>query len=168
MELNEMQRLAVAAALEKQVRKVTDARAVDSLRAKADDGLRAMYEATGCDRVRIKIGGEEVGTLSLSLSKPRSGVEMRVDDARKLTEWLRSTDEGIDVLSLIALDRSVQGAIVKAATDYGFLPDGCRMVEVDEPARVKGTVLRVQPEKVARALAGELPQAVAGLLGGEK
>lgn len=164
MELNDMQRLAVAAALEKQVKKVTDARAVDSLRAKADDGLRAMYETTGCDRVRIQIGGEEVGSLSLSFTKPKSGVEMRVDDEKKLAEWLHSTDEGLDVLSLIALDRSVQGAIVKAASDYGFLPDGCRMAEVDEPARINGTKLFVKPEKVARALAGELPQAVAGLL----
>lgn len=164
MELNDMQRLAVAAALEKQVKKVTDARAVDSLRAKADDGLRAMYETTGCDRVRIQIGGEEVGTMSLSFSKPKRCVEMRVDDSRLLYDWAVSTDEGHDALMLAMCDVKVQDAIMKAATDYGFLPDGCRMAEVDEPARIKGTVLRVQPEKVARSLAGGLPQVVAGLL----
>lgn len=164
MELNDIQRLAVAAALEKQVKKMTDTRAVDSLRTRADDDLRAMFEETGVDRVRIIINGKEVGTLSLSFTKPKSGVEMRVESASKLAEWVCSTDEGRDALMMAIGDVRVQDALVKAAKEYGFLPDGCRMVEVDEPAHIKGTALRVKPEKVADALAGELPQSVAGLL----
>lgn len=164
MELGKLQRVAVAAALEKQLKKVLDSRAVDSTRAEVDDELREAFERDGVDRKRIIINAKEVGTLSLSMTKPRHGVEMRVEDEVALTGWLRGTDEGLDVLSLIVLDGQVRDAIVKAANRYGFLPDGCRMVQVDEPARIKGTVLRVKPEKVAEALAGELPQAVTGLL----
>lgn len=164
MELGKLQRVAVAAALEKQLKKVLDSRAVDSTRAEVDDELRDAFERDGVDRKRIIINAKEVGTLSLSMTKPRHGVEMRVEDEAELAGWLRSTDEGLDVLSLIVLDGQVRDAIVKAANRYGFLPDGCRMVQVDEPARIKGTVLRVKPEKVAEALAGELPQAVTGLL----
>lgn len=164
MELTDMERLAVASALEKQVKKLTDTRAADSLRTRADDSLRALYDATGCDRVRIEVAGREVGTLTLSFTKPKTGVEMRVDSADKLGDWVRGTDEGRDALMLALCDTRVQDALAKAAAEYGFMPDGCRMVDVDEPARIKGTVLRVQPDKVARALAGELPQAVAGLL----
>lgn len=165
MELNDIQRLAVAAALEKQVKKMTDTRAVDSLRARADDDLRAMFDETGVDRVRIRIGDQDVATLTLSFTKPVQGKEMRVDDAGALAEWLRTTDEGMDVLKLLLVtDVKFQHTVTKEAMGFGFLPDGCRMVDVDEPSRIKGTVLRVQPEKVAKALAGELPQAVAGLL----
>lgn len=164
MKLNDIQRLAVAAALEKQVKKMTDTRAVDSLRTRADDDLRAMFDETGVDRVRIRIGEYDVATLTLSFTKPVQGKEMRVDDTLALAEWLHGTDEGIDVLSGILTDVKVQNAVTTAAMGYGFLPDGCRIVDVDEPARIKGTTLRVQPEKVAKALAGELPQAVAGLL----
>lgn len=168
MKMGKLQRVAIAAALEKQLKKVLDARAADSPRAEVDDELREAFERDGVDRKRIIVNGTEVGTLSLSFTKPKSGVKMRVDSAAKLAEWLRATDEGADTLMLALSDVKVQGAIIAAATGYGFLPDGCRMAEVDEPARIKGTVLRVKPEKVAEALAGELPQAVAGLLGGEK
>lgn len=164
MEMGKLQRVAVAAALEKQLKKVLDARAVDSPRAEVDDELREAFERDGVDRKRIIINAKEVGTLSLSFTKPRHGVEMRVDSASKLAEWLRATDEGADTLMLALNDVKVQDAVMGAAKEHGFLPDGCRMVEVDEPARIKGTVLRVKPEKVARALAGELPQEVAGLL----
>lgn len=166
MELNDIQRLAVAAALEKQVKKMTDTRAVDSLRTRADDDLRAMFDETGVDRVRIRIGDQDVATLTLSFTKPVQGKEMRVDDTLALAKWLHGTDEGMDVLLGIMTDVKVQNAITTEAMWYGFLPDGCRMVDVDEPARIKGTVLRVQPDKVAKALAGELPQAISGLLEG--
>lgn len=168
MEMSKLQRVAVAAALEKQLKKVLDARAVDSDRAQVDDDLRDAFQRDGVDRKRIIINRTEVGTLSLSFTKPKSGVDMRVDSAQRLAEWLRTTDEGLDALMLALNDVKVQDAVMGAAKEYGFLPDGCRMVEVDEPARIKGTTLRVKPEKVAEALGGELPQAVAGLLGGEK
>jgi hypothetical protein len=167
MKLNDIQRVAVAAALEKQLKKVLDSRAVDSPRAKVDDDLREAFERDGVDRRRIIVNAREVGTLSLSMIKPRHGVEMRVDSTARLADWVRDTDEGRDALMMAIGDVRVQDALVSAATEYGFLPDGCRMVQVDEPARIKGTVLRVKPEKVAEALAGELPQTVAGLLGGE-
>lgn len=164
MELSTLQRVAVAAALEKQLKKVLDSRAVDSPRAKVDDDLRGAFERDGVDRKRIIINAKEVGTLSLSMTEPRHGVEMRVDSASKLADWVRDTDEGRDALMMAIGDVRVQDALVAAATEYGFLPDGCRMAQVDEPARIKGTVLRVKPEKVAEALAGELPHTVAGLL----
>lgn len=164
MELGKLQRVAVAAALEKQLKKVLDARAVDSPRAEVDDELRKAFERDGVDRKRIIINGKEVGTISLSFTKPKNCFELRVDSASKLADWVRSTDEGRDALMMAIGEVRVQDALITAAKEYGFLPDGCRMEQVDEPARIKGTVLRVKPEKVAEALAGELPQTVAGLL----
>lgn len=167
MQFTEMQELALWKAIADAAneRITTRPKGGANLRTEIDDSMVALYETTGADRVKLKLHEQEVGTLSLTFTKPKQGVEMRVTDTKKLVEWLRETDEGSDVLSTIICGASCQKAIVDAAMDYGFLPDGCAMVEVNEPKHYKGTMLKVDGLKVSRAMAGELPSAVAGLLG---
>ncbi len=167
MKFTEMQELALWKAIADAAneRITTRPKGGANLRTEIDDSMIALYETTGADRVKLKLHEQEVGTLSLTFTKPKQGVEMRVTDTKELVEWLRTTDEGADVLSTIICGIKLQEAIVNAATDYGFLPDGCAMVEVNEPKHYKGTMLKVDGLKVARAMAGELPSAVAGLLG---
>lgn len=167
MKLTEMQELALWKAIADAAneRITTRPKGGANLRTEIDDSMIALYESTGADRVKLELHGQEVGTLSLTFTKPKQGVEMRVTDTKKLVEWLRATDEGADVLSTIICGIKLQEAIVAAAADYGFLPDGCAMAEVNEPKHYKGTMLKVDGLKVARAMAGELPSAVAGLLG---
>lgn len=169
MKLTEMQELtlwkAIADAANERI--TTRPKGGSNLRTEIDDSMVALYETTGADRVKLKLHEQEVGTLSLTFTKPKQGVEMRVTDTKKLVKWLRETDEGGDVLMTVICGIKLQEAIVNAAMDYGFLPDGCAMVEVNEPKHYKGTMLKVDGLKVARAMAGELPSAVAGLLGGE-
>lgn len=169
MKLTEMQELALWKAIADAAndRITTRPKGGSNLRTEIDESMVALYETTGADRVKLKLHEQEVGTLSLTFTKPKQGVEMRVTDTKKLVKWLRETDEGGDVLMTVICGIKLQEAIVKAAMDYGFLPDGCAMVEVNEPKRYKGTMLKVDGLKVARAMAGELPSAVAGLLGGE-
>lgn len=167
MQFTEMQELALWKAIADAAneRITTRPKGGANLRTEIDDSMVALYENTGADRVKLKLHEQEVGTLSLTFTKPKQGVEMRVTDTKELVEWLRTTDEGADVLSTIICGASCQKAVIDAARDYGFLPDGCAMVEVNEPKHYKGTMLKVDGLKVARAMAGELPSAVAGLLG---
>lgn len=169
MQLTEMQELALWKAIADAAneRITTRPKGGANLRTEIDESMVALYESTGADRVKLELHGQEVGTLSLTFTKPKQGVEMRVTDTKKLVKWLRETDEGGDVLMTVICGIKLQEAIVNAAMDYGFLPDGCAMVEVNEPKHYKGTMLKVDGMKVARAMAGELPSAVAGLLGGE-
>lgn len=169
MQLTEMQELALWKAIADAAneRITTRPKGGANLRTEIDESMIALYETTGADRVKLKLHEQEVGTLSLTFTKPKQGVEMRVTDTKKLVKWLRETDEGGDVLMTVICGIKLQEAIVNAATDYGFLPDGCAMVEVDEPKHYNGTMLKMDGLKVARAMAGELPSAVAGLLGGE-
>lgn len=169
MKLTEMQELALWKAIADAAneRVTTRPKGGSNLRTEIDDSMIALYESTGADRVKLNLNGQEVGTLSLTFTKPKQGVEMRVTDTKRLVRWLRETDEGGDVLMTVICGIKLQEAIVTAAMDYGFLPDGCAMVEVDEPKHYKGTMLKVDGLKVARAMAGDLPSAVAGLLGGE-
>ena len=171
MELNDLQRLAVAEAMGKAIKGVTNPRGgahgAPTLRTECDDALRQMYEEEGVDRKRIIINGQEVGTLSARLSKSESGTRVVVSDGGELLYWLRNSDGGRDALGRLLADPKTRQAIVDAATADGELPDGCRVESYDKPASWLGTTLRVDPKKVGAALGAELPSAIVGLLGGE-
>lgn len=170
MELNGIQKLAIAEAIIKQLKQYTDTRGgkngAENLRTAADDELKRMFAESGVDRVRISLNDMEVGSFSLAFTKPVNDKALRVVETGKLVEWLRTTDEGLDVLNGIANDYKAQGAILAAAKEYGFMPDGCELADVVEPKRIKGTTLRVDGKKVGEALKDGLPQAIAGLIGG--
>lgn len=171
MELSNLSKLALAESVVKACKAMTDpkggANGAPNLRTHADDSLRYAFEEQGVDRQRIMVGDVEVGTLSARLSKPVEGVAPEIADDAAFVAWLRESDGGKDALMRLVTGYRTRQAVLDAATADGELPNGCRMVERREPARWLGTTLRVKPEKVAQALAGELPQAVAGLLGGE-
>ena len=170
MNLNDLQMLAVAEAMGKAIKDVTNPRGgahgAPTLRTECDDALRADFEASGTDRRRIVINGVEVGTLSARLSKPESGTRVVMDKDFDLVDWLRHTDGGLDALLRLVRDPKTRDAIIAAATADGELPDGCRVEDYEKPAAWLGTALRVDVKKVGAALGAELPSAVIGLLGG--
>ena len=171
-ELSDIQRLAVAEAMGKAIRDVTNPRGgahgAPTLRTECDDALREMYEAEGVDRKRIVINGQEVGTLSARISKPESGTRVVMDDERAFVRWLMAGDGGEDAIWRLIHDPKTRDAVIAAATADGELPDGCRVEGYERPAAWLGTSLRVDPKKVGAALGGELPSAVMGLLGGDE
>ena len=168
MELTDLQRLAVAEAMGKAIKDMTNPRGgahgAPTLRTECDDALRADFEASGTDRRRISINGQEVGTLSARLSKPESGTRVVVDKDFDFVDWLRHSDGGFDTLLRLVRDPKTRDAIIAAATADGELPDGCRVEGYEKPASWLGTSLRVDPKKVGEALGAELPSAVVGLL----
>ena len=168
MELNNLQKLAVADAMAKKIKELTNPRGGEhgapTLRTEADDALRDAYEQDGTDRRRIIINGQDVGTLSACISKPESGTRVAIANSDEFIDWLRTSDGGLDTLKRLV--SCIPDKVVEAATVDGELPDGCVVEYWQKPAVFKHTVLRVSPEKVGAALAGELPGAVMGLLGG--
>lgn len=170
MELTDIQRLAVAEAMGKAIRDVTNPRGgahgAPTLRTECDDALRADFEQDGTDRRRIVINGVEVGTLSARVSKPESGLRVVIDSDVDFLHWLRSSDGGRAALARAIVDPRMRQALVDASTVDGELPDGCRVESYERPSAWLGTTLRVSVPKVGAALGGELPSAVMGLLGG--
>lgn len=170
MELLDIQRLAVAEAMGKAIKDMTNPRGgahgAPTLRTECDDALREMYETEGVDRKRIVINGQEVGTLSARLSKPESGTRVVMDKDFDLVDWLRHSDGGFDALLRLVRDPKTRDAIINAATADGELPDGCHVEDYEKPSAWLGTTLRVDVKKVGVALGAELPSAVVGLLGG--
>lgn len=164
-----LERLALADALAKRLKELTDTHGgkhgADTLRTEADGALRELYERTGADRMRISIGGQEVGTLSARVSKPRHEVRPRVVDREEFRAWcLLNSDSVIDELVSQGSEE-----LLAAATDGGVVPDGVRYEDVDVPPTWLGTTLKVDPEKVAKAYGPRLDSAATRLLeGGEE
>lgn len=165
-EMNGLQKLAVAQAMLNQLKAATDPhggkRGEPTLRTDADDALERDFEESGTSQRRIYINDMEVGTLSARISKAETTTEIAVDDMPEFVRWLLNTDDGADTVKQ-AVAASPQ-TFVRAAESIGFLPDGCRVQDVERPARWLGTTLRIDAKKVGEALGAELPSAVAGVL----
>lgn len=162
-DLSEMQQLAVAQAVYKRMGSVVSTSG-DGLRAKVDEQVIGFYEATGAKSYDVKIAGQKVGTMGVTVSKETERTVFDLTDSDALDAWL-ATDEGVDAIGQWATDHLRQ-FVNDYVKDTGEIPPGVTPRTVVDPPRVKGTTLRVEPAKVARALRGELPAAVAGLLGG--
>jgi len=167
-----MEQLAIKQALFKVLAADVDTKDPDSLRGYVSADIIGRYEQTGAKSYDLRIGGMKVGTMSVTVSKEtdeRTERRFEVTDDAKLDAWVRGDD------AQQFWDAYITSHRAEFARWYfecmGELPDGCEMVEETIPAqpeRVKGTTMRVDPKKVAKALGSELPGAVAGLLGGAR
>lgn len=167
--MTDLERLAVAQAVYKAVAGQVSANDPCSLRSRADAELMAMYDSIGVRSVDVKIGGQKVGTYSVQMGKATKEARsrrLRVDDPGRVSAWADENEAELSEWLSCAWELFANWVF----ESYGEVPDGAEVVETVFPAlpeRPRGTVLRVDPGKVARALRGELPSYVAGLLGGE-
>lgn len=167
--MNDIERLAVAQAMYKAVAGMVSTRDPDSLRARADADMLENYERMGMKSVDLRVNGEKVGTYSVKVSKPTGAAKTSrvvVDDSEAAYRWAMTaaTDEYED-WCIANIDRFCEYAL----SEFGEVADGAHVVTEEtaaQPERATGTVLKVDPPKVAHALGVQLPYAVAGLLSG--
>ena len=168
MEQEDLERLAVAQAIYKAVADIVSTKNPDGMRAQADAELMDAYTQMGVKSMDLRVEGQKVGTYSVTMAKAvpeKQDARLDVEDHDRLVRWLRSDTEALDSLIEMYADKYAQ-TLFSAS---GEVPDGCDAVTVVTPAQPehpKGTVLRVDTQKVAQALKGQLPEAVAGLLEG--
>ena len=165
--MDNMEKLAVAQALYKETAKLVNGKDPGSLRSAVNSEYMELYEKTGAKSFDVKIGGEKVGTYSLKESKPTEQEETEVFSVRNYVELAQWFDQYASL-------RELKEFASHKLADYaqwvfettGEIADGCEIVtEITpaEPSRVTGSVLKIDPEKVAKA--AQLPPSIAGLLG---
>ena len=154
MDRNE--KLAVLTAMDKAIKAE-----LEDLKFSAKEELLELEEVYGVDRMALKLGGAKVGEVSIIRAKPQ--VVIRSD----------SYQEAMD-----ALERKGLITITPSKgwqNNFDILPSG-DVIDKDtgeiapwayasEPC-VKGTMVKVKQEEVAKTLATMQPITVAGLLGG--
>lgn len=167
--MNDTEKLAFAQALYNSVGKLVSTKDPDSLRAAVDDHYREMYETTGAKSYDVTLNGEDVGTYSLRFSKEKpqeTRTELEIFDYEQLAKWFNDkTDD--EIRYYVALNL---GDYARYCFEMeGEVPEGCRpreIVTAAVPKQCIGGVLKVDGQKVADAMRGQLGQSVAGLLEG--
>lgn len=143
----------------------------DSLRGQFDAALVETYANTGYKSKDAMIDGQKVGTYSVHVGKgkPQEVVsELRVTDHGRLIDYVLYSDECADERKEY-LELMAKNFAEFCVHTYGTVCDGCEMVErviPEQPPKVLGTTLRIDAEKVGKALGGYLPTSIAGMLEG--
>lgn len=161
IELNPIEKLAIAQAFQNKVGKMTKTGVIDNLRGQADSMYRKLYDQTGAKSFEVKVFGQKVGTYSITTTKDepaRTDVSLEVADSAALLEWaLQYGFVNVDM-------RRVQEHFEAC----GEVPDGCAVVEIDVPAKQGGefgkSTLRIDSEKVLDAIQIALPETTEMLL----
>lgn len=153
--------LAVAQALYREFGRMVKTGEPDNLRGRAD----ALLADGVVDRVKLKVNGKSVGTLSARWEHART--YLRVEDREAFADWCVGDGSAYTREWIV---RGMRGSIADFCTSAlvtdGEIPDGCEVVE--EPERLVGTVLRgCDAEDIADALGMNLPQATVYALTGE-
>lgn len=169
-ELTPIQQLAVKQALFKVLADDVSTKNPSNLRGEVDGEITDWYRATGAKSFDINFDGYKVGTVSVNVSKEvpeKSTTVYDLVDSSKFYDWME-TESGMMAMMDYCFSEAGEFVQYVLATS-GELPDGIEPREVIEPARpssIKGTTLRIDPERVSRAFGNELPSTMAGLLGG--
>lgn len=170
-DLPPMERLAVEQALYQRIGEDVSTKEPGSLRSMCDEQVLDNYRTMGAKSYDVHVGGEKVGTYSVRVGKEapeRVSKRLVVSDPCAFDEYVRehATEEAFEYVHLM-MDNFASFML----ESYGVVADGCELVDEVEPARpakVLGTTLRVDADKVASALKGSLPAVVTGLIeGGE-
>ena len=140
-------------------------KAEKQVREEVDWQMREDFTDSGVDRKRLTVNGQNVGTISVRMSKGESGKFPQMGNAKEFVRWLRESDGGQDTLERMVTAKP-DWCIAEAMED-GEVPDGVEFVERDIKPAYVGTTLRVQLPKVIEALGPQLGATAAALLNGE-
>lgn len=129
-----LEQLAACQALYKMLGEMLSTKNPDGLRGELDAWLIAQNEATGIDRVSLRIGDDEVGKYCVKKSKPTKTTEVYVNDAEALAH------EDVDLMAAFVRHHAQEFAKF-VLEQTGAVPDGCEVAVIDVPSRVIGTTI---------------------------
>lgn len=145
----------------------------DSLRMQVQRELLRRYEATGADRVRPKVGGVTVGTMSITFTKEVPAKEVTRAVVKDPDALLADDNDEFSAFLAETIKRNLNKFAVEYAETTGELLEGMEWVTdvtPAQPATVKGVRLSVDDDKVDEGIERALMEGHAielNLLGGE-
>lgn len=179
--MRDIEKLAVAQAVYNVVGRAVSTKSPTSLRSQLDAEAERAYRMEGIKSRDVMLNGEKVGTYSCKFTRevPYKNAEFAdvpaLENMEQFRAWMTRRDRQERELTERFIRINADAFAAYWLEETGELPGGCEIVhkKVAEavpgrPAGYNGTVLRIDEEAVAHALAGELPAAVAGLLTDEE
>lgn len=168
MNPKDMERLALLIALDKAIKPEIDRNNPRSLRAAADAELLEGYDRTGVDRMRIRVNGKSVGTISVTSTPGHTEhVAMLVDDYA-FCEWFTHDGNGWTILQDFLRTQTNRTRFMEFVADYMLVDSEVIPGIVDDTPFVDeklGTTARgFKTEEIADAFGMGLDEAVAHAL----
>lgn len=147
--MNSVEKLCVAQALYNIAGKVASTKDAGNLRAEVDEKYRELFEETGATSFKVRVGGYDVGTYSVLLTKPEKKSFLKVVERDAFMAWCSDND-------CIITEPDIAKA-TRLFDETGELPDGCSVMSIeDDGGKWKGGTLKVDPVKVNNALGGQV------------
>ena len=161
------QRLAVATAIKKASDKALDAREPGSIRQVADSYIKGKLPDGG--NVHVRLNGRKIGTYSVVAKEVDDGIDVYMSDAEAFGDWVRDEDAaGNAAIEWVLADNRRRDAFARHLVELtGVIPEGVEAYPQVPHVELSTRLTHVNVDEVAKAIGDELPQAVAGLLGGE-
>ena len=148
-------KMAVAQALYKKLGEIVGTNDPDNLRGQVDAYFMDAYKQTHARSFDVMIGEDKVGTYSITRTDPKEHTSITWEDDEAVKAWIADND-------MVEIN---EATLLRHFLETGEMPPSCELMQWESPARLTPT-LRVDPDKVESALKGNLPQAIAGLIGG--
>lgn len=152
--LTNLQRLGVLQALYNQLGRQLSTKGADNtnLRHLVDRELKGYNSATGAKTFDINLGEGDtvtkIGTASVKVSKAEERDVLEVVDGQLFGAWL--AEDGMEYVDrIISAHMRELLSLIEA---NGEVPAGCEYVHHSIPPVVTGTVVRVDPQNVAKAV----------------
>lgn len=167
-DLPPMERLAIEQALYQRIAEDVSTKNADSLRSACDEQIINNYRAMGAKSYDTHVNGQKVGTYSVRMSKEKPEQvqkQLIVTNPEELNTYVQSDECKEELTEYINL--MAQNFAEYLLDTYGIVAEGCEVVDEVTPAQstqVIGTTLRIDADKVAKALSGYLPTVIGGLI----
>lgn len=150
--MRELDRLAVAQGVYKAVAAQVKTGDPDNLRGRAEAEFKALMDSDGVDKVKLRVNGTDVGTMSVSYSKATEGPE--VTDPKAYDGWLGERGEETEELHLEWLTPEQRHSVAQLMRrmNPGSVVPASRMPEAMARTLQEGpnaTVLTAEGEVVA-------------------
>ena len=139
-------------AIVNQIKKETATGKADNLRAQVDAQLVQLYEMTGSKTLEARVLGEKVGTWSVSKKGGETTQELFVQDRDAFEKWVLAEGKGHEVERVVHEVLYDERAVLDEAMAEGEVPDGCSVLEHEEPVTYRTTLRGVSWETVSNAL----------------
>lgn len=169
MSKDNLERLAIAQALYKELGRIVGTGNPSNLRGACDEELRGLFEDSGgsADRMSIRINGQKVGELTVNCTTESREERLEITDWEAFSEWRVEPKQLMEFILSEGdeLERMRQLAEWYLTTT-GEMPDGCDLVETYVPGGIfKNTTIKgITVGKVSKALGVPLVNEVAALL----
>lgn len=148
--MNSDERMFLAQGIYKAISAEVKTNTPGNMRGEFDRRYRDRYRETGAKSYDALISGSKVGSVTVKPDEPKPKTAFEVTDFDALEDWYTTAEDGFQMFVVANLPEFAEFWFHRT----GEMPPGCDMVTTTPEPKEPTVTLRVDPEKVAKAVDG--------------